>query len=225
VLCIYWDEVSERYPDHRRIHVSTEALALPDGNFAAYLFDLDGTVADSMPLHFIAWTDAVKKYGATFPEALFYGWGGVPPLRVVELLNEKFGYTMDPETVVAYKEAQYILGIDNVQPIASVLAHVTAMHGKIPLAIVSGSPREGIGKTLAALKLSDTFDVIVGAEDYSKGKPDPEPFLTAAKLLGVDPAKCLVFEDADAGIASAEAAGMKWVRVPLALPDAVSHGV
>ncbi len=205
--------------------MSADALVLPEGEFAAYLFDLDGTVADSMPLHFIAWTDAVRKYGAEFPEALFYGWGGVPPLKVVTLLNETFGYTLDPETVVADKEAQYILGIGHVQPVASVLAHVTAMYGKIPLAIVSGSPRENIAKTLAALKLTDTFAVIVGAEDYTKGKPDPEPFLTAAKLLGVAPETCLVFEDADAGIASAEAAGMRWVRVPTALPDAVSSAV
>jgi HAD superfamily hydrolase (TIGR01509 family) len=205
--------------------VSTDALVLPEGEFAAYLFDLDGTVADSMPAHFVAWTAVVKKYGATFPEDLFYGWGGVPPLKVVKLLNEKFGYTMDPETVLADKEAQYIEGIDSVQPVASVLAHVVAKHGVIPLAIVSGSPRDTIEKTLKALDLTDKFDVIVGAEDYSKGKPDPEPFLTAAKLLGVAPETCLVFEDADAGIASAEAAGMKWVRVPLALPGAVSAAV
>jgi beta-phosphoglucomutase family hydrolase len=202
--------------------LSAEALVLPAGEFAAYLFDLDGTVADSMPAHYIAWSAVVKKYGGEFPEDLFYALGGVPPLKVVSILNEKFGYTLDPEPLVAEKEAQYIAGLDSIQPIASVLAHVVAQHGKIPLAIVSGSPRDNIQKTLAALELTDKFEVIVGAEDYSKGKPDPEPFLTAARLLGVEPAKCLVFEDADAGIASAEAAGMKWVRVPVALPGVVS---
>ena len=202
--------------------MSVEALVLPEGVFAAYLFDLDGTVADSMPAHFVAWSAVVKKYGGEFPEDLFYALGGVPPLKVVSILNEKFGYTMDPEPLVAEKEAQYIAGLDSIQPIASVLAHVVAQHGKIPLAIVSGSPRDNIQKTLAALKLTDKFDAIVGAEDYTHGKPDPEPFLTAAKLLGVAPADCLVFEDADAGIAAAVAAGMKWVRVPVALPGAGS---
>jgi beta-phosphoglucomutase family hydrolase len=205
--------------------VSADALVLPEGEFAAYLFDLDGTVADSMPAHFVAWSAAVKRHGGDFPEDLFYALGGVPPLKVVSILNEKFGYTLDPESLVAEKEAQYLQGLDSIQPIASVLAHVVAKHGKIPLAIVSGSPRDNIEKTLAALELTDKFEVIVGAEDYAHGKPDPEPFLTAAKLLGVDPAKCLVFEDADAGIASAEAAGMKWVRVPVALPGAVSSAV
>ncbi len=205
--------------------MSADALVLPEGEFAAYLFDLDGTVADSMPAHFVAWSAAVKRHGGDFPEDLFYALGGVPPLKVVSILNEKFGYTLDPESLVAEKEAQYLQGLDSIQPIASVLAHVVAKHGKIPLAIVSGSPRDNIEKTLAALELTDKFEVIVGAEDYAHGKPDPEPFLTAAKLLGVDPAKCLVFEDADAGIASAEAAGMKWVRVPVALPGAVSSAV
>ncbi len=205
--------------------MSADALVLPEGEFAAYLFDLDGTVADSMPAHFVAWSAAVKRHGGDFPEDLFYALGGVPPLKVVSILNEKFGYTLDPESLVAEKEAQYLQGLDSIQPIAPVLAHVVAKHGKIPLAIVSGSPRDNIEKTLAALELTDKFEVIVGAEDYAHGKPDPEPFLTAAKLLGVDPAKCLVFEDADAGIASAEAAGMKWVRVPVALPGAVSSAV
>ncbi len=82
------------------------------------------------------------------------------------------------------------------------------------LAIVSGSPRASIEATLARLGLAHHFAAIVGAEDYTRGKPDPEPFLKAAALLGIEPGKCLVFEDADAGIASAEAAGMPYVRVP-----------
>ena len=86
--------------------------------------------------------------------------------------------------------------------------------GAFQWAIVSGSPRDNVQKTLRALGLIDRFDVLVCAEDYAHGKPDPEPFLTGAKLLQVAPEHCLVFEDADAGIASAKAAGMQWVRVP-----------
>lgn len=199
-----------------------DSLALPAGNFKAYLFDLDGTIADSMPAHFIAWTNTIRAHGGTFPENLFYEWAGVPPIAVVKLLNERFGYTMDPEAVVADKEAQYLLGVANIKPIASVLAHITAQYGKIPLAVVSGSPRENIIKTLTALQILDRFEALVGAEDYSKGKPDPEPFLKAAELLKIAPEDCLVFEDADAGIAAAQAAGMQWVRVPVVLPGAGS---
>lgn len=200
-------------------------LPLPDGNFKAYLFDLDGTIADSMPAHFIAWTDALKAHGGALPENLFYEWAGVPPIGVVKLLNERFGYTMDPEAVVADKEAQYLLGVENIKPIASVLAHITAQYGKIPLAVVSGSPRENIFKTLTALGILDKFQVLVGAEDYTKGKPDPEPFLKAAEQLGIAPKDCLVFEDADAGIAAAKAAGMCWVRVPVILPGAAAPAI
>lgn len=197
-----------------------EALALPPGNFRAYLFDLDGTIADTMPQHYKAWTAALAMHGAALSEEQFYEWGGVPPLRVAQLLKERAGYAFDPEDLVADKEARFLAGVADVQPVASVLAHIVEAHGRIPLAIVSGSPRDNVERTLAVLGLSDRFAVTVCAEDYREGKPAPEPFLTAASLLGVAPADCLVFEDADAGIASAQAAGMRWVRVPQTVPAA-----
>ncbi len=189
-------------------------LLLPPGPHAAYLFDLDGTIADSMPLHFRAWTTAIAEHNGTFPEDLFYAWGGVPPLTVTAMLNERFGYTLDPEAVVTRKEALYLSMLDQIEPVACVLAHIESKSGKIPFAIVSGSPRASILKTLTTLGLVHHFPVIVGAEDYTHGKPDPEPFLTAARLLDVPPAQCLVFEDAEAGITAAVAAGMQWVHVP-----------
>lgn len=194
--------------------MSVDALPVPAGEFRAYLFDLDGTIADTMPGHYRAWTEALARHDAVLPEALFYEWGGVPPLRVAEMLNERFGYNLDPAAVMHDKEALFLLGVADVKPIASVLAHIVEAHGRIPLAIVSGSPRANVEKTLAALGLTDRFDLLVCAEDYAQGKPHPQPFLTAARLLNVAPADCLVFEDADAGIASAKAAGMQWVRVP-----------
>ncbi len=194
--------------------VTSAPLPLPPGDFKAYLFDLDGTVADTMPIHLVTWQTAVREQGGGFPEDLFYALGGVPLPRTVEILNERFGYTLDPHAVANRKEQLYLQQMDHVLPVASVLAHIEASHGTIPFAIVSGSPHATIIHTLRVLGLTDYFPVIVGAEDYTKGKPDPEPFLTAAKLLNVAPADCLVFEDADAGIASAEAAGMQWVRVP-----------
>ena len=190
-------------------------LIVPPGPYAAYLFDLDGTVADSMPLHFVAWTKAVEEHGGQFPEPLFYQMGGIPLPRTVELLNERFGTTMDPAAVVHRKESLYLTMLEQLQPVASVLKVVEANAGKIPFAIVSGSPRASIESTLAVLGLAHYFPVIVGAEDYTQGKPAPEPFLKAAQLLGVEPAQCLVFEDAEAGIAAAQAAGMDFVRVPV----------
>lgn len=190
-----------------------DPLVIPDGDFRAYLFDLDGTIADTMPLHFVAWTKAVEEAGGTFPKPLFYELAGVPIMQVVERLNETFGYTLDPTIVSHRKETLYLEMIDQVKPIASVVEHVHLQHGRMRLAVVSGSPRDSIVRTLNAIGLLDRFDTLVGSEDYTLGKPNPEPFLVAAQRLGVAPQHCLVFEDADAGIQSAETAGMKWVRV------------
>ena len=168
-----------------------------------------------MPLHLVSWQQAVREHGGEFPDELFWAWGGIPLPRTVEMLNERFGYTLSATEVVHRKEQLYLEMIDQVRPIASVAAHISAQHGRIPLAVVSGSPCLSITRTLQALHLQHCFDAIVGAEDYTHGKPDPEPFLTAARKLNVAPADCLVFEDADAGIQAAEAAGMSWVRVPV----------
>eukprot|EP00026_Physarum_polycephalum_P015071 Phypoly_transcript_15668.p1 GENE.Phypoly_transcript_15668~~Phypoly_transcript_15668.p1 ORF type:complete len:207 (+),score=42.82 Phypoly_transcript_15668:120-740(+) len=192
-----------------------ELLPIPEGEFKAYLFDMDGTVADTMPLHYVAWSTAVQEAGGNFPENLFYAWAGIPLIRTVEMLNEKFGYKMVPADVVHRKEKLYLSMLDRVTPVSSVVAHVRLMHGKIPLAIVSGSPRDSIIRTLTFLGLLDFFDTLVGSEDYAHGKPHPEPFLTAAKRLNIPPQDCLVFEDGESGIKSAEAAGMKWARVPV----------
>lgn len=194
------------------------ALPIPAKPYRAYLFDLDGTVADSMPLHLRSWQQAVREHGGQFPIELFYAWGGMPLKRSVELLNERFGYTMDPEAVVRRKEDLYYELVTELKPIDSVLAHIEAQYGRIRFAIVSGSPRAGICRTLTQLGLLDRFEVLVGSEDYTHGKPDAEPFLTAAARLGVAPEDCLVFEDAEAGIASAKAAGMDWVQVPVKQP-------
>jgi len=189
-------------------------LPLPPGDFRAYLFDCDGTVADSMPVHWQAWSTAIAEQGGVFPEELFFAWGGMPLHTTVEMLNQRFGLSMPVAETVRRKEELYFELLPAVRPVACVLDHVYAQHGKIPFAIVSGSPRASIAKTLEFLGIADKFDTIVGAEDYRRGKPDPEPFLTASRRLNVPASQCLVFEDADAGIASAKAAGMAWVRVP-----------
>jgi HAD superfamily hydrolase (TIGR01509 family) len=193
-------------------------LTLPRGPFSAYLFDLDGTIADSMPLHYIAWSKAIAEHGGHFPEDLFYAMGGLPLINVVEELNQKFAYTMDPAAVVARKESLYLAMLDQLQPILAVVDLIKEAAGKIPFAIVSGSPRASILKTLTALDLLHYFPVIVGSEDYTHGKPNPEPFLTAARLLNFPPVACLVFEDAQPGIQAAKAAGMQYVLVPTARP-------
>lgn len=189
-------------------------LDLPAHPFQAYIFDCDGTIADTMPLHFRAWTRAMKEFGGTFPEDLFYSWGGIPTFKIVEQLNAKFGTTMDPEVVPVVKEQYFVELIPEVLPIEPVVALVKQFHGTAPMAVASGGHREIVIKTLDALGLTGFFDTIVGAEDVAHGKPAPDPFLEAARRLGVEPAACLVFEDSPTGIEAAKAAGMQYVLIP-----------
>jgi HAD superfamily hydrolase (TIGR01509 family) len=190
-------------------------LQLPEGDFKAYLFDCDGTIADSMPLHYIAWDKALREYGCTsFTEDIFYAWGGWPVGDVVSELNRRDGLSIDVTPFAIRKEDIYYSLLDQLVAVPEVLEHIDAAFGKIPFAVVSGSTRESVVKSLKTLHLLDRFDTLVCAGDYAKGKPAPDPFLLAAERLGVPPAQCLVFEDADAGIASAVAAGMAWVKVP-----------
>jgi beta-phosphoglucomutase family hydrolase len=189
-------------------------LKLPAGSFRAYLFDCDGTVADSMPLHYIAWSTALGKFGCPFDEDLFYSWGGKPSVQIVADLNQRHGLQMPAEEVARQKEDAYYELLPQLKPIPEVLEHINAQYGKIPLAVVSGGRRDSVKRSLNALQLLDRFETLVCADDYTHGKPHPEPFLLAAERLGIPPAECLVFEDTDMGIAAATAAGMASVKVP-----------
>jgi HAD superfamily hydrolase (TIGR01509 family) len=189
-------------------------LKLPAGKFAAYLFDCDGTIADSMPLHYVAWKKALGKWNCEFEEKLFYSWGGMPTAEIIATLNVRQGLGMVVETVCAEKETLYYEMLPQLRAVAEVVEHIEAQHRRIPFAVVSGGTIESVTASLRAVNLLDKFDVFVCAGDYKKGKPDPEPFLLAAEKLGVNPKDCLVFEDTEMGIQAATAAGMASVRVP-----------
>ena len=192
-------------------------LNIPKGAFRAYLFDCDGTIADSMPLHYIAWSTALGEWGCPFDETLFYEWGGKPVHEIISTLNRMQGLNMPVAEVAERKESLYYEQLPNLKPVPEVLEQIEAQYGVIPLAVVSGSSRESVVNSLTALGLLERFDTIVGAEDYARSTPAPDGFLTAAERLGVSPADCLVFEDTALGIQAATAAGMASVRVPSAL--------
>lgn len=189
-------------------------LIIPEGRFEAYLFDMDGTIANSLPLHLKAWTKALAPYGQEMPEDLFYAWGGIPVPRTVELLNDHFRMQMPVESVTKAREEAYHELLPLVETHAAVEALIRASHRKIPMAVVSGSSHASIEKTLNRLRIRDLFDGVIGAEDCARGKPHPDPFLAGARLLGVEPRLCLAFEDAEPGIQAALAAGMQVVRIP-----------
>jgi HAD superfamily hydrolase (TIGR01509 family) len=172
-------------------------LKLPTGSFRAYLFDCDGTIADSMPLHYIAWKKALAEWNCEYDEALFYSWGGKPVRKIIADLNQIHGLNMPIEAVAERKEAFYLEQLPQLKAIPEVLEHIEAQHSHIPFAVVSGSRRTSVVGSLTALNLLDKFDTIV-----------------AAARLGMAPKDCLVFEDTELGIQAATAAGMASVMVP-----------
>jgi beta-phosphoglucomutase family hydrolase len=191
-------------------------LDIPPGNFAGYIFDLDGTLVDTMPLHYRAWDEAMRAVGLMCPldEELFYSLGGVPTLKVAELIGKHYGLAVDPHAVFDHKEALFkALQKDAklIEPVVAIARRVAATH---PVSIASGGPRDIVGRSLELAGLASLFKVVVSADDVVHGKPAPDMFLLAAKKMGVEPKQCLVFEDAEPGMRAAEAAGMKWVRVP-----------
>ena len=192
-------------------------LKLPEGDFRAYLFDCDGTIADSMPLHYNAWTEVLADWNCVYEEDLFYSWGGKPVRKIISDLNKIHGLEMPVEAMATRKEGLYLAQIPQLKAIPEVLEFIEAEHGRIPFAVVSGSTRDSVVGSLSVLGLLDKFDTIVSADDYEHGKPAPDCYLLAAERLGVAPANCLVFEDTEMGIESATAAGMASVKIPTTL--------
>ncbi|MGH9573802.1 MAG: HAD family hydrolase [Candidatus Acidiferrales bacterium] len=190
-------------------------LTLPPGKFDAYLFDCDGTIADSMPLHYLAWRRALGEWKCDFDERLFYEWGGRPTTEIIATLNTMRGLKMPVQEVAERKESLYYEFLPRLKAIPEVLEQIEAKHGHIPFAVVSGSTRESVEASLRSLNLLDRFDTLVCAGDYHRAKPAPDAFLLAAERLGVKPGACLVFEDTEMGIQAAQAAGMASVKIPL----------
>lgn len=189
-------------------------LQLPHGTFHAYLFDCDGTIADSMPLHFLAWKRALAEWNCEFDKELFYAWGGLPIVEIIATLNKQRGLRMPVDLVAQKKETYFYELLPQLRAVPEVLEHIQTQHRRLPFAVVSGSTRESVSASLASLNLLEKFDTLVCAGDYKNSKPHPESFLLAASRLEVAPKHCLVFEDTELGIQAATAAGMASVKIP-----------
>jgi beta-phosphoglucomutase family hydrolase len=179
----------------------------------ALVFDCDGTVADTMPLHYRSWLEALKDHGADFPEAMFYEMAGMPTMDIIRTLNERHGYDLPPTEIAARKRELFEAKIPEIKPIEPVVSLILEYEGRLPMAVATSGSRAIVSRTLDALGLSGKFQELVAADDVKHGKPAPDLFLEAAKRLGVPPADCLAFEDADLGIESARAAGMEVVDI------------
>lgn len=189
-----------------------EELELPAG-VEGVIFDCDGTLADTMPLHYRAWAETLQTTGVTMTEALFYELGGVATEEIVRILNARDGCELPVAENAAEKERRYEALLPQAPAIRPVVNLARSLCGRMPLAVASGGIRRLVDKTLAALELTHCFQAIRTTEDVALGKPAPDLFLSAAEALGVRPERCLVYEDSDLGLEAARRAGMQWVDV------------
>ena len=182
-------------------------------NAKGLIFDLDGTLADTMPIHFIAWKNASAQYGIEFTPELFEKLAGIPLYPTVEKLNQIFGTRMDPKEMGDSKEAEFENNMHLTPEIKVVTDLVRANHGKIPMAVGTGGTRRLALKTLEIIGLTGYFEIMVTNEDVTHYKPHPETFLKCAEQMGVAPEDCEVYEDGLLGIQAAQTAGMMVVDV------------
>lgn len=183
------------------------------GKYKALLYDCDGTLADNMMAHKLAYKEAAAHHGIDLDTDIIDELAGWPTRLVAEEISRRY-HTFLPDTFSKEKTAIFFEKyIEKTQPIAYVTEHLKTNAVNTRIGVVSGGTRTTVQKTLAVLGLSEYIDILICAGETPKGKPFPDPFLAAAKALGVDPKECIVFEDGNPGVMAAEAAGMDWIRI------------
>jgi beta-phosphoglucomutase family hydrolase len=180
------------------VHIDAKAL----------IFDIDGTLADSMPIHYIAWKNTTERYGISFSEQQFYNWAGVPAPTIVQWLLKKEIIDAEVVHIAEEKENHYQELIHLIKPLQPVINIAHKYYGVLPLSAGTGSPSIIARKTLEALKIAHCFQAVVSYEDVVNPKPAPDTFIRCANLMNVDPKYCQVFEDGEPGLVAARAAGM-----------------
>ena len=189
--------------------------------YDGFIFDCDGTLADSMPIHFRAWTesltDKLGRPSTEFTEELFYHFGGMPAREIVARANQDFGWTLDPEKTAHEKEEHFLTLLHLIGPVPETVAALHSLGKTAKVAVASGGLTFIVRDTLHFIGLEVGPDhyikELIGSDQVKHGKPNPELFLKAAEKLGMAPNRCLVFEDAEPGFKAAEAAGMQHIDV------------
>ncbi len=194
-------------------------LQIPDRSFAAYIFDCDGTLVDSMPIHYVCWVEALRLNGATWPftEEEFYHYAGIREQDTVVILNQQHGTNVDPDAVAETKAAIFQKRIHEIPRVGPVAKFAESLQGRSPMAVASGSEAPIVHACLRHTELFHLFQTIITPANVERGKPAPDMFLLAAHRMGVRPEDCLVFEDGRSGIEAAKAAGMESVFIPRTL--------
>ena len=185
-------------------------------NPKGYIFDFDGTLADTMPLHYLVWEKTLRTHGFQEPFSwdYFTSLGGLGLEDTVLHLNQTYGYEMNPNQIALEKESYFIKCIEDygikVKPEIFKIAH-DAHHAGVPISIGTGSPLNSVQPLLSHIDQEGIFTIVVSRDQVTHGKPHPETFLTAAKRMGVNPVDCLVYEDSPVGKQCADAAGMRCI--------------
>lgn len=177
------------------------------------IFDCDGTLADTMPLHWRAWQVIAARHRFHFPEDRFYSLGGVPSRDILQMLSREQGVPLNHLAVAHEKEAEYLPLVAQVEPINAVVGIARENFGKIPMAVATGGTRKIIEQVLNHLGIQHLFQTLVTSEDVTRQKPAPDIFLEAARRIGVPPQFCRAYEDTDLGMQAIRAAGMEAVDV------------
>ncbi len=177
------------------------------------IFDIDGTICDTMPVHFIAWRETAAEQGIDFTPELFVEVTGIPAFQTSQYLKAKFNLDFDELAFTLLKEKRYEQNMHKAKPIEPVVKIIREFKGKLPMACGTGGSQYLAWKTLEIAGVKDCFEHVVAAEDVVNHKPFPDTFLKAAELIGVQPSDCEVYEDGQLGLDAAERAGMMWVDV------------
>jgi beta-phosphoglucomutase family hydrolase len=177
------------------------------------IFDCDGTLANTMPLHWRAWQLITQRHNLHFPEDRFYALGGVPSRDILKMLAQEQGRSFDHIAVAHEKEEVYLPLMAQAEPIHAVVEIAKEHHGKIPMAVASGGTQKIISQVLEQLKIRHLFAAVVTSEMVKHQKPAPDIFLEAARRIGVDPKFCRAYEDTDLGMRAIRDAGMEAVDV------------
>ncbi len=193
---------------------SDTAHSLDDHQSAsALIFDCDGTLADTMPLHFVSWQSTMQRHGILFSEDRFYAMAGQPTVAIVKQLLAEQQLAGDAVSIADEKEQAFLALLPEVKPIVPVVEIAKRCRETHPMGVGSGSNRDVVVQVLKLIGLDNFFDAVVGAEDTVHHKPEPDVFLEVARRIDVEPSGCRVFEDADLGIEAARRAGMSWYDV------------
>lgn len=187
---------------------------LTQGDFGAFLYDCDGTLADNMMAHKNSYVKAASEFGFELDPALIDELAGWPTAEVVGEMSRRYQVPLDVSIFSNRKGSIFFEEyIEHTQPVPFVVEHLRQHVGKVKIGVVSGGRRHTVEKTLTVLGILEWVDTIVCAGETERGKPFSDPFLKAAAALGVAPERCMVFEDGEPGVQAALAAGMHYVRV------------